>query len=138
MNAYQVRIFSGTDPALDDYKSMIHSDFKKSLRYGNDWFKKIDSDSYFAAYKTLIHRLLDKEHVQVMLAVLDDDPDVCLGWSISEPGILHYVFVKKDFQRMGIGKALLPDSFHIVTHLTKIGQSIREKKFKKVIFNPFA
>lgn len=137
MNGYKILSFSGQDPALRPYRSMVHSDFKRSLRYGNDWYKLIDSDRYYAAYGIIIDHLLKQKEAQVKLAVLADDPDVCLGWSLSEEPKLHFVFVKRDYRKQGIGAALMPKHFNQITHLTKIAFSIWNNKLKDVIFDPF-
>lgn len=137
MSSLTVLSYSGSDPALTPYRSMIYSDFMRSLRYGNDWYALIDPDCYYSVYKQIINQLLSRTESQVRLAVLTDDHDVCLGWSLSEGPRFHYVFVKKDYRKQGIGEALSPKDFRQVTHLTKIGQAIRKSKFPKVIFNPF-
>ncbi len=135
--SYRVLARSGHDPELKSYKSMIYSDFMKSLRFGNDWYSLIDSDRYYAVYTHIIDQLLSRRDSIVRLAVLEDDLDVCLGWSLSENKKLHYVYVKEDYRCQGIGASLMPDKFDTVTHLTKIGQSIRKKKFPNAIFDPF-
>lgn len=137
MSGYRVIHYPGTDPSLNSYKAMIYSDWMKSLRFGNDWFKLIDSDRYYRGYGAIIRQLMAKPETMVRLAVLVDDPDTCLGWVIHEGGTLHYAFVKKDFRRQGIAKALLPKSIARITHLTKIGQAIRRAKFHDTVFDPF-
>ena len=116
---------------------MIYSDFMKSLRYGNPWYKLIDSDCYFGVYPKLIDGLLARANSLVRLACLSDQLDTCLGWSLSEGDKLHYVFVKLDQRNQGIGQSLIPKDFLQVTHLTQVGQAIREAKFPETIFNPF-
>lgn len=137
MSGYRVVVYSGTDPALNPYKAMVYSDWMKSLRFGNEWFKLIDSNRFYSIYGAIIRQILAKPECHVRLAVLSDEPDTCLGWTLSEGNTLHYAFVKKDLRRQGIGKALLPKSFDRTTHLTKIGQAIRQAKFRDLTFDPF-
>lgn len=137
MNTYRIQTYSGTDPALNSYKNMIRSFFMKSLRDGNDWFRAIDSNVFYKTYFLVIDLILSRADTIVKLAVLSDDEDVCLGFSIMEGKVLHYVFVKPPYCRQGIGSALVPKPFDCVTHLTKIGKDIRSKKFRKTTFNPF-
>jgi len=142
VSIYKVLAFSGTDPALAPYRNFVLSRFKKSLRLGNDWFMLIDSQAYFSAYDHVIHNILSRPMTVVRLAVLTDDEDVCLGFSVMEDETLHYVYVKNDwqstFRKKGIGAALVPTPFSRITHLTTIGQSIRAKKFPDIPFNPFS
>lgn len=137
MSTYRILSFSGSDPALKPYQAMIYSDFLKSLRYGCPFYHLIDSDCYYSLYKHRIDQMLGGNESVVRIAVLSDDPDTALGWSLSEGKRFHYAFVKLDFRRQGIGTSLLPKEFNQVTHVTKIGQAIREKKYSHVIFNPF-
>lgn len=115
---------------------MIFSKWLRSLRFGNEYFKLIDSDSYYHSYHIYINQLLQRPSVFVHLAVLSDDHDVVLGFSVMELGVLHYVHVHKDQRKQGIGTNLAKD-FHTITHLTHIGVSIWNKKYPKVRFNPF-
>jgi len=116
---------------------MIFKDFKRSLRHSNEWFGLIDKKIYYKVYQSVIESLLSRPESAVRLAVLADDLDNCLGWSLSESKKLHYVYVKEDFRNIGIAKSLLPKEFDQITHLTKAGQSIWQSKFPNVIFNPF-
>lgn len=139
MNGIKILTFSGSDPALKRYEGLLYTSFLSSLRYGNEWFKEIDADVYYEVYHKLIENLLGRRETLVKLAVLPDDPDTCIGWSISEPRVLHYIYVKGDIKarQLGIGKQLLPLEFNTISHLTKIGKVIWKKKFKHVKFNPF-
>lgn len=137
MSSYSVVILSGCDPMVRNYRPMIYSDWMKSLRFGNDWYKMIDSDAYYSIYEQIIDKLLCRENATVRLALMTDDLDLCCGWSLSEGSTLHYMFVKKDGRNQGIGTSLMPKDLTHVSHLTKIGQAIRKSKYPDVIFNPF-
>lgn len=121
----------------ETYRNMILAKWLRTLRFGNDFFRLIDSNSYFSNYQKYIKALLSRPQCIVRLAVLTDDPDVCLGFSVSEPGVLHYVWVHKDNRKIGVARSLLQFPFLFVTHLTSVGMSIWNKKFPTVQFNPF-
>ncbi len=142
MSVYRVITMNGSDPGLEPYRHLIFSSFLKSLRYLNPWFALIDQTAYFDMYHAVIENLLKRPMAVVKLAVLDDEPGedethTCLGWSLSEDNRLHYVFVKVDLRKQGIGKQLLPKDFNEISHLTVIGKHIWQRKFPKVAFNPF-
>lgn len=139
MSAYRVVTLSGSDPALGPYINLIYASWMKSLRYGNPWFKDIDSQAFYRVYETLIESILVRPETAVRLALLNDDPDICIGWSVSEGKTLHYVYVKGDIQarRNGIGKSLVPEGIDTITHLTKDGRAIWKLKGKAIKFNPF-
>jgi GNAT superfamily N-acetyltransferase len=116
--------------------SLIKAPFLNSLRYGNDYFKVIDKEAYFPNYEKYIEIILSKPSTLVKLAVLKDE--TVLGWSIFENKTVHYVWVKKELRRQGIGKSLLPEEFDTITHLTRVGMSIWASRYPYVRFNPWA
>lgn len=134
---FEVRRFQGPDLRIGPYRNLIFSTFLNTLRYGNPWFERIDCRAYYAAYQRMLEALLSRQDCTVRIAVLSDDPDVAVGWSISRPNVLDYVFVKRDGRRQGIGRALLPPSFAAVTHLTTLGEMLKETHFPDVKFDPF-
>lgn len=134
---YQILAISGRILPTQ-YFNMVLSKFMRTLRYGNEYFKLIDSDSYYTAYRFYILRLLNRDNTIVRLAVLSEDTDVCLGWSLSEGSTLHYVYVAKEQRGQGIAKRLVPQKIDTFTHLTKAGLSLWNNKAKDAKFNPFA
>lgn len=119
-----------------EYTGLIRAPFLNSLRYGNDLFKLIDQDAFYSSYGNYINLLLERHKASIRMAILDDS--TVLGWSMHEPDILHYVWVKKEVRRQGIGKALLPKEFSIITHVTNKGLVFWHNHFPKARFNPFA
>lgn len=120
------------------YIGLVYSKWKRSLRYGNDYFRLITPESYYAAYDAYITKILRSANAVVRLAVLSDDHDVALGFAVTRGSILDYVHVQKDMRRYGIGTKLVPAEITTITHLTRTGLSIWGSKFKDWKFNPFA
>lgn len=122
------------------YRPVIFSKWLRSLRFGNELFKKVDSDEYYANYQKYLENLLAKPDSLVRLAVLTDDKDVVLGFSVSREDVLDYVHVHTDHRRQGIGKAVIPKHFTTFTHLTFTATDIWRKnmKYRQLKFNPFA
>lgn len=134
VESYRLITFSA--PELpEEFKHLIIAPFLNSLRYGNDLFKLIDQDAYYDSYKKYIEHLLSRPTATVKLAMLDDD--TVLGWSLTQGKIVHYVWVKKESRRLGIGRALLPKDFDTITHITNKGMNIWVNKFPQVRLNPF-
>jgi len=120
------------------YESLIFSTWLNSLRYGNEYFKLIEAEPYFKAYSAYITQILSRPNTRVRIAVLTDEPDTALGWAIDEGEVLHYIFVKKDLRRNGIGNALLSKNIKTFSHLTTQGLKLWNLKDPKLKFNPFA
>lgn len=115
----------------DDY-AFVYATWLKGLRHGNDWFEAIDADCYFNKYKEVVRHLLHTS--KLVVACLSDEPDVVLGYVVTRGPVLHWVFVKKAWRKLGIGKRLIPQGIDTVSHLTKVGRAILPKEWK---FNPF-
>lgn len=130
-------------PAKDlpkSYIQMIYSRWKRSLRTGNKLYKKISSKTFYDQYDKHITMLLSKPDSQVRLAVLSDEPDVCLGFSVSREDVLDYIHVHTDFRRIGIARKLMPAGITTMGQMTATSLIIwqRNEHYKHLKFNPFA
>lgn len=134
--SYLIKTYPATRlPAA--YRALIYSKWMRSLRHGNDYFKLVDSAAYYKAYGMYITSLLERLETTVMLAVLTDNEDTCLGFSVRGPRELHYVHVQKDQRGQGICKALIEGEFDSITHVTKCGLRLWNKALPNAKFNPF-
>lgn len=109
----------------------IYSTWLRGLYYGNDWFRKIDKTSFFDKYRIVVNNLLTRSTVRV--ACLEDDQDVIVAYVVYSGNCLHWVYVKKDWRKLGIATALIPDSIEVVTHLTKRAAKNNPYKFDPLI-----
>lgn len=121
----------------NQYLSMVYSKWLRSLRYGNDYFKLISPAAYYESYHKYLELLLSRHDCVVRLAVLTDDPDVVLGFSVARGSTLDYVHVQRDMRRMGVGTALLPPEIEATTHVTKPGLAIMAHRYSHWKFDPF-
>lgn len=121
--------------AFIEFESLIMASFLNSLRYGNDLFKLIERDAYYKNYKIYVESLLKRPTSMVRCALLDDN--TALGWCLYQDKTLHYVWIKKEVRRQGIGKSLLPKEFDTISHITNVGINIWVNKYKDVRFNPY-
>jgi GNAT superfamily N-acetyltransferase len=137
MSAYTITVATAR-MLSPQYKPLIYSKWLRSLRFGNDYFLRILQDAYYKSYHRYITSILDSKDALVCLAVLSDDRDVVLGFSVSRGNILDYVHVHKDYRGNGIAKALVPRCIDTFTHITKLAQRILDEKYKDWKFNPFA
>lgn len=93
----------------------------------NTWFRqawravsksKPNFDTFADAQRAAMAFTLNRAITSV--AYLESVPDEILGYSISEPtnNVLHFIYVKKDYRRQGIGAKLLPPTPAAITKLT--------------------
>lgn len=116
--------------------NFVYSSWKRGLRFGNDFFRKIDADSFYEAYTLIINALITRADCKVTVACLKDDEDVVLGYSVVRGDILDWLFVKQSWRGFGIAKQLCSGSeLKACSHITNVGDSIRKKK--GLIFNPY-
>lgn len=71
---------------------------------------------------------------QVKVACLEEEPDVVLGYAVYEGETLHWVFVKKAWRKLEIASKLVPKKISRITHITKLGKSLKDKEW---VFDPF-
>lgn len=126
----------------DQYTALIYSKWLRSLRFGNPIFKNMPSNIYYKEYHTFIENLLKKPDSIIRLAVLTDDHDVVLGFSVIREDVLDYVHVHKDQRKQGIAKALVPPGITTMSHITTVAMEIwqpkQDKKYSHLSFNPYA
>lgn len=117
------------------YRNLILKNFLVTLRSGNKYFQLIDKQAYFENYDRYIKHLLLRPANLVTLALLIDDLDIALGWSMTEGETLHYIYVSSEQRGQGIAKELLNlKPFDTVSHITRSFERFLKTDTK---FNPF-
>lgn len=130
-----------------DY-NFIMSTWLKGLHYGCKFFSYIDRVAFFTFYHKVVTSLMARDSVEVRVLCLKDEPDVILSYAVLEHRgsdlILHYIFTKTSWRKLGFASKLLDKKINIFTHYTDLGKSITDEKIKKknldpdkLIFNPF-
>lgn len=66
--------------------------------------------TFFDGHQKLLLRLLLKPTVNVSICCDGDDPWHLFGYLISEPKIVHFIYIKKDLRKFGIATKLLENS----------------------------
>ncbi len=82
--------------------NLVRSSWLRSYRRDQP---RMSNEDYFEYQHNRIERLLTGS--QVLIAHLEDAPDVIIGWLCCEPAVLHFAWTLLDFQRMGVLKTLL-------------------------------
>lgn len=135
-SSYLILSFAGSQ-LPKEYQGLVMAKWLRTLKYGADFYKLIDKDAFYPVYSKFIERLLNKEDSVVRLAVLSEDRDVVLGYSLSAGPVLHYVWVQSDQRNQGIGTTLAPKTVEKITHVTNSGIKFWQKKFPNAKFDPF-
>lgn len=118
--------------------NFILATWMKGNYYGSDWFKEIEKKSYYNNYSRYVQKILLKPSVIIAIACLKENPDIILGYSVTEEvsgkNIVHFVYVKDEWRKIGIAKDILPKKIDIITSMTKIAKKLKPKK---TVFDPF-
>ena len=128
-------IIDGTEVA----KNLIYATWLRSYEASSLAAKHVPRDVFFSEH----HKVLDgifRRGATVKLAVLPDEPDVVLGWSVTEgAALVHYVYVKPAFRKHGIATQLLRHIHapFIFTHWTHVLRELHPK-VKDCVYNPYA
>lgn len=131
------RVFVCPKERLYIYQNMIIFRWKKALRKDNPFFAMIDPVGFGEWYDYYIPAVIKRPDCKVRLAVLGDDEDVALGFSVSRGPVLDFVHVHKDQKGLGIGQNLIPNGIESFTHLTTHGKRLWKQHYPCWKFNPF-
>lgn len=114
----------------------IYSTWRNAIYYGWDdvngsGFPRPEAKEFFKMQTIYIDDILESADVNV--AVLADDPDTIVGYSVFYSEHLYFIYVKEAYRREGIGELLLPRFIQTVSsQQTKVGAAIVRKKGLKV------
>jgi len=87
----------------------ILSSWLKTYRESGKFTRRIKPQTFYQYHEERIKRLFDWPLAEVTIACTPQEPTVILGYRVSEEKdhVLHWLFVRPEFQKMGIAKKLL-------------------------------
>lgn len=108
-------------------EGFIYATWLKSYKNSSNFAKRIKNDVYYPKHHAIVSHILVKPSTHVLIAHTHKDPDHILGFLAYEDTdqgfVAHYMFIKAEFQRIGIGRKLFemsgmaPDDL-VFTHFT--------------------
>jgi len=101
MLKYTIRQY---DPIID--KDFVMATWMRSYR-NSGYARSIPSDLYWIGQRKRIEKILGREDTQIWIATDENERAVIYGYAVWGSGVIHYLYVKQQFRRCGIGKALL-------------------------------
>lgn len=90
-------------PAVAADHTFIMDSWMRSYRKSPDC--NLPDDFFFPAYRAVAAVLLKRATVECL--VVPDNQDVILGYIVRQPGIVHWVYVKRDYREQGLGHLLV-------------------------------
>ena len=124
-------------PGTESARSLVYATWLRSYEASSLAAKHIPRDVFFAEHHKVIDRVLGRG-ASVRVAALPDEPDVILGWAVTEGPVVHYVYVKPPFRKHGMATALLADAPRPFTfsHWTHVLRDLHPK-MTGCVYNPY-
>lgn len=114
----------------------IYGTWLNSLYGLSPLYSHMPKSLFMKYYHDIIDSYLGENNIRINIASLKEDENVIVGYAVFKNEILHYVYVKEAWQKLGIANMLVPSDIKVVTELTSVGISIL-KRHRKLIYNPF-
>lgn len=120
----------------------IYKSWLVNFRDSNNLEALIDKQIYFDSHKKIIDKILEQS--TCLIAANPDDEDQIFGYVIFDNykklQILHYVYVKAPYRRLGIASLLKKLAFKlphaiVTSHHTRMSMVLRDKW--NLVFNPY-
>ena len=96
--------------------AFVYATWLRCYKHSSGFARRISDGVFYKFHHEAIRRILERG---AALRVCGPDTETILGYSVSEGGTLHFVYVKKPFRRCGIARSLLAPPPLLFTHWTK-------------------
>ena len=135
-------------PTQDDV-GFIYNSWLKSHRGNSAWARDMPAQVYFSNHKKVLAKLL--EGSGILVACNPENTEQIFGYGVYQPTtggvtVLHYVYVKHPYRRLGIGgdivQTILRLSGHdmelpaVASHVTGLWSQVLKDKWH-MIYNPY-
>jgi hypothetical protein len=93
-------------------EAFILATWLRAFRHGSMFARRLTNDVFFTNHHPLVTGILARS--DTLVAALDDDPNVILGYLVTEKQgpthVLHFAYTKKEFRRMRVLTQLVDES----------------------------
>ncbi len=136
-------------PASKADVSFIYNSWLKSFYDNSSWAKQIPPKIFFDNHKKVITHIMNSSGM--VIAANPDEPSQIFGYGIFQQtsgdiAVIHYLYVKQPYRKLGIGTALFDNIKHqcrhdpvfpcLGTHSTRVFEDVLARKWN-VVFNPY-
>ena len=111
-------------------EDFVYSTWMKSFR-DSSYARAIPTQLYNMGQRSRIYRVLEAKDTVVQIACDPNTEELIYGYMVSAyPNVLHYVYTKGQYRKLGIAKALLANHIGKTTIYTHKGDIRTEKLLK--------
>jgi ribosomal protein S18 acetylase RimI-like enzyme len=93
-------------PAVESDYPFIAATALKGLYYGCSFWRRMEQETFFSAYKQILFSRCVNPKTRVLIACDLDDKDLIRGYVIKQDNVLHWVHVKQEWRHLGLGRIL--------------------------------
>lgn len=91
-------------------------------------YRRLDKNWFNCAQHALIENLIQSPSSDCIVAAYEDNPDTILGYAVGWPSerVLHFVYVKDKFRKLGIATRLLEAMFEAPGRSVEVTETTRD------------
>lgn len=99
--------------ATESDRHYIINTWLRSYREHSTWklLYYMPEKEYNIRYRRIILSILQSPNVTISILTPSDDDSLILGYAVYEPTTLHYIHIRKEFQKLGLAKLLISHLF---------------------------
>lgn len=114
-------------------QALLYSTWQLGLWGGMARATDRPTPQFFSIHSRSIAKILDMPDTRVEIACTSDNPGLIVGYAVLNKKHLHWIYVKEDYRKHGIGTLLASGFETIAKPMTKIARALAEKKELKVL-----
>lgn len=127
-------------PGTEQDWAMVADAWANSHRASSRATKLSEPAAFFRHHHRIIDGVLHAPSTEVRIVAPPDDDFTVLGFAVLQPRLVHMVYVKKPFRRLGLARKLLEgvrlEECQFSYWTRDVGEWIHDK-FPAMRFNPF-
>ena len=106
------------NPKTDE--SFVYSSWLKSYRNNKYFAHAMDNETYFQFHALIIDTLVKDNNLSILCS--KDDEDQIYGFICNRPDnkVIHFIYIKYPYRKMGLGKMLLNDTVGSLSDTTYV------------------
>jgi GNAT superfamily N-acetyltransferase len=91
-------------------------------------YKRLDKNWFNCSQHALIENLIQSPTSHCLIAAYENDPDTILGYIVGWPTerVLHFIYVKEKFRKLGIATRLMEEMFTAPERSVEVTETTRD------------
>lgn len=86
--------------------SFVYATWLHNYQHNSYHAKKIRSSIFYKNHQKVLHSIVNNETTKIYIASPQGESEVILGYMVTGPQCVHFLYVKKTFRGFGVAKTL--------------------------------